>query len=140
MPSPIKGGKITTAYRKKGKHWSKGYHTGVDYAQPVGTPVYAVQGGTVTAAKWGKAYGTQIVIDQDALNDGTPQRIAGGWAIYAHLSKSNVKARQRVEKGDLIGYVGNTGNSTGAHLHYEVRNNIRWSAGTERDPMTFINA
>ena len=140
MPSPIKGGKITTAYRKTGKMWSKGYHTGVDYAQQVGTPVYAVQGGTVANASWGKAYGTQIVIDQDALNDGTPQRIAGGWAIYAHLSKSNVTAGQRVEKGDLIGYVGNTGNSTGAHLHYEVRNNIKWSAGTERDPMPFINA
>jgi murein DD-endopeptidase MepM/ murein hydrolase activator NlpD len=137
---PIQGGKITTAYRKKGKHWSKGYHTGVDFAQPVGTPVYAVQGGTVTKANWGKAYGTQIVIDQDALNDGTPQRIAGGWAIYAHLSKSNVIAGQRVEKGDLIGYVGNTGNSTGPHLHFEVRNNIKWSAGTERDPMPFINA
>lgn len=138
MALPIKDGKITTPYKRKGKHWSKGYHTGVDFAMPVGTPVYAAQGGTVTGSSWGKAYGTQIVIDQDPLNDGTPQRIAGGWAIYAHLSKSNVTAGQRVEKGDLIGYVGNTGNSTGAHLHYEVRNNARWSAGTEVDPMPFI--
>ena len=140
MALPIKDGKITTAYKAKGKHWSKGYHTGVDFAQPVGTPVYAVQDGIVTNANWGKAYGTQIVIDQKALNDGTPQRIAGGWAIYAHLSKSNVTAGQAVKKGDLIGYVGNSGNSTGAHLHYEVRNNIKWSAGQEIDPMPILGA
>ena len=140
MALPIQGGKITTPYKKKGKHWSKGYHTGVDFAQAVGTPVYAVQGGTVLAGGWGKSYGIQILVDQDPLFDGTPKRIAGGWAIYAHLSKSNVTAGQRIEKGDLIGYVGNTGNSTGAHLHYEVRNNQRWSAGTEVDPMPFIGA
>lgn len=139
MASPIKGGKITTRFKKPGKHWSKGYHTGVDYAVPVGTDVYAMQGGTVTAANWGKSYGTQIVIDQDALNDGTPNRIPGGWAIYAHLSESLVKPGQRVEKGQLIGKSGNTGNSTGPHLHTEVRNNIKWSAGVERDPMPFIN-
>ena len=139
MASPIKGGKITTPFKKPGKHWSKGYHTGVDYAVPVGTDVYAMQGGTVTAANWGKSYGTQIVIDQDALNDGTPNRIPGGWAIYAHLSESMVKPGQRVEKGQLIGKSGNTGNSTGPHLHTEVRNNIKWSAGVERDPMPFIN-
>jgi murein DD-endopeptidase MepM/ murein hydrolase activator NlpD len=140
MALPIKDGKITTPYKKLGKMWSKGYHTGVDFAQPVGTPVYAVQDGTVTAANWGKAYGTQIVIDQKPLNDGTPNRIAGGWAIYAHLSKSLVKAGQAVKKGDLIGHVGNTGNSSGAHLHFEVRNNQKWSAGTEVDPNPFIKA
>lgn len=140
MALPVQGYPISTPFKKKGKHWSKGYHTGVDFAAPVGTPVYAAQDGTVTNATWGAAYGTQIVIDQKALNDGTPQRIAGGWAIYAHLSKSNVKAGQTVKKGDLIGYVGNTGNSTGAHLHFEVRNNIRWSAGKEVDPMPFIGA
>ena len=140
MALPIKDGKITTPYKKAGKHWSKGYHTGVDFAQPVGTPVYAVQDGTVTNATWGKAYGTQIVIDQKALNDGTPNRIAGGWAIYAHLSEAFVKAGDKVTKGQLIGKSGNTGNSTGAHLHFEVRNNIRWSAGKEVDPMPFIGA
>lgn len=139
MASPIKGGKITTPFKKPGKHWSKGYHTGVDYAVPVGTDVFAMQGGTVTAANWGRSYGVQVIIDQDALNDGTPNRIPGGWAIYAHLSESLVKPGQRVEKGQLIGKSGNTGNSTGPHLHTEVRNNIKWSAGVERDPMPFIN-
>ena len=139
MAAPIKGGKITTPFKKPGKHWSKGYHTGVDYAVPVGTDVYAMQGGTVTAANWGRSYGTQIVIDQDAIGSGA-SRIAGGWAIYAHLSQVLVKPGQRVEKGQLIGKSGNTGNSTGPHLHTEVRNNIKWSAGTEKDPMPFINA
>jgi murein DD-endopeptidase MepM/ murein hydrolase activator NlpD len=140
MPSPIKGKTPTTAYRKAGKMWSTGYHTGVDYAVPVGTDVFAVQDGTVTNATWGKAYGTQIVIDQKALNDGTPNRIAGGWAIYAHLSQVLVKPGQVVKRGDLIGKTGNTGNSSGPHLHFEVRNNQRWSAGKDVDPMPFINA
>jgi len=140
MAAPIKGKPISTPFKKKGRHWSKGYHTGVDYACPVGTDVFAMQDGTVIAGGWGASYGTQILIDQKSLNDGTPNRIAGGWAIYAHLSKSLVKPGDAVKKGQLIGKSGNTGNSTGPHLHTEVRNNQRWSAGTEVDPMPFINA
>ncbi len=140
MAAPIKGKPISTEFKKKGRHWSKGYHTGVDYACPVGTDVFAMQDGTVIAGGWGASYGTQILIDQKALNEGKPNRIAGGWAIYAHLSKSLVKPGQVVKKGQLIGKSGNTGNSTGPHLHVEVRNNQRWSAGTEVDPMPFINA
>jgi murein DD-endopeptidase MepM/ murein hydrolase activator NlpD len=136
---PIKSGKITTPFKKLGKYWSKGYHTGVDYACPTGTPVHAAQDGTVINGSWGKSYGTQILIDQKAIGEGA-NRIAGGWAIYAHLSKSLVKPGQVVKKGDLIGHVGSTGNSTGPHLHFEVRNNVRWSAGSEVDPMPFIGA
>ena len=137
---PIKGKPISTPYRKAGKMWSTGYHTGVDIACPVGTDVFAVQDGTVCPGGWGSAYGTQIVVDQKALFDGTPQRISGGWAIYAHLSKSFVKPGQQIKKGDLIGKSGNTGNSSGPHLHYEVRNQERWTGGKDRDPMPFINA
>jgi murein DD-endopeptidase MepM/ murein hydrolase activator NlpD len=136
---PIKSGKITTPFKKLGKYWSKGYHTGVDYACPTGTPVHAAQDGTVIAGSWGASYGSQILIDQKAIGEGE-NRIAGGWAIYAHLSKSLVKPGQVVKKGDLIGHVGSTGNSTGPHLHFEVRNNVRWSAGSEVDPMPFIGA
>lgn len=110
--------------------WSKGYHTGVDFAQPVGTPVLAVADGKVANANWGKAYGTQIVQD---LGDGS-------FCIYAHLSKSNKKAGEAIAKGELIGYVGNTGNSSGAHLHFERRNNIRWSAGQDLDPAEILGA
>jgi len=127
---PIQGGKITTPYKKLGKMWSKGYHTGVDFAQPVGTPVHAVADGTVANANWGKSYGIQIV---QSLGDGT-------FCIYAHLSKSNKKAGEAITKGELIGYVGSTGNSSGAHLHFERRNNIRWSAGQDLDPMELLNA
>lgn len=130
MALPIINGKITTPYKKLGKMWSKGYHTGVDFAQPVGTPVHAVADGTVANANWGKSYGIQIV---QSLGDGT-------FCIYAHLSKSNKKAGETITKGELIGYVGSTGNSSGAHLHFERRNNIRWSAGQDLDPMELLNA
>ena len=129
MALPIKDGKITTAYKKLGKHWSKGYHTGVDFAVPTGTPVHAVADGTIANANWGKAYGTAPV-----------QQVAGGWVIYAHLSEQLVKVGDKVVKGQLIGKSGNTGNSTGPHLHFEMRDNIRWSAGKDIDPQAILNA
>jgi len=129
MASPIKDGKITTAYKKLGKMWSKGYHTGVDYACKEGTDVLAVADGKVANANWGKAYGTQIV-----------QKIAGQdtWVIYAHLSKSLVKAGDEIKKGQHIGESGNTGNSSGPHLHFEARDNARWSAGKDVDPKDIL--
>jgi murein DD-endopeptidase MepM/ murein hydrolase activator NlpD len=137
MAAPIKGKPISTAYHKAGKHWSTGYHTGIDMACPVGTEVFAAQDGTVCPGGWGSAYGTAILIDQAAIEG--PPRIAGGWAIYAHLSKVFVKAGDKVKKGDKIGLSGNTGNSTGPHLHYEVRNQQRWTGGKDQDPMPFYN-
>jgi murein DD-endopeptidase MepM/ murein hydrolase activator NlpD len=120
---PIKNGKITTKYKKLGKMWSKGYHTGVDFAVPQGTEVIAVADGKIENANWGKSYGTQAV-----------QKVAGGWVIYAHLSKLDVKAGDVVKAGQKIGSSGNTGNSSGPHLHFEMRDNIRWSAGKDLDP------
>jgi murein DD-endopeptidase MepM/ murein hydrolase activator NlpD len=127
MALPIKGGKITTAYGKKGKMWSKGYHTGVDFAVPEGTDILAVADGKIEAANWGKSYGVQLV-----------QKVEGGWVIYAHLSKALVKAGDKVKKGQHIAESGNTGNSTGAHLHFEMRNNIRWSAGKDINPKDIL--
>ena len=127
MGSPIKGGKITTAYGKKGKMWSKGYHTGIDFAVPVGTDVLAVADGKIENATWGSAYGTQLV-----------QKVNGGWVIYAHLSKTLVKAGDQVKHGQHIAESGNTGNSSGAHLHFEMRDNIRWSAGKDIDPKAIL--
>jgi len=123
MALPIKDGKITTAYKKAGKMWSKGYHTGVDFAVPTGTDVLAVADGKIENASWGKAYGVHLV-----------QKVEGGWFLYAHLSKALVKAGDTVTKGQHIGESGNTGNSSGPHLHAELRNNIRWSAGKDLDP------
>lgn len=127
MALPIKNGKVTTPYKKLGKMWSKGYHTGVDFAVPVGTDVLAVADGKIEAANWGAAYGTQLV-----------QKVEGGWVIYAHLSKALVKAGDVVKKGQHIGESGNTGNSSGPHLHFEMRDNIRWSAGKDIDPAKIL--
>jgi len=138
MASPIKPSPITTPWGKKGKHWSTGRHTGIDFACPVGTPVYAVQDGTVCAGGWGKAYGVSVLIDQEAIGTGA-KRIAGGWAIYAHLTKSFVKPGDKVKRGQKIALSGNTGNSTGPHLHYEVRNQQVWTGGKDLDPMPFYN-
>ena len=131
MGLPIKDGKITTPYKKLGKMWSKGYHTGVDFAVPQGTDIIAVADGKVANANWGKAYGTHIV-----------QKIEGQdvWVIYAHLSKSLVKIGDEVKKGRHIGESGNTGNSSGPHLHFEARNNVRWSAGQDVDPKGILEA
>lgn len=123
MGLPIKNGKITTPYKKLGRYWSKGYHTGVDFAVPPGTPVLAVADGKVENANWGRSYGKQIV-----------QKVSGGWVIYAHLNKLLVKPGDMVKEGQKIGESGNTGNSTGPHLHFEMRDNIRWSAGKDLDP------
>lgn len=129
MALPIKNGKVTTKYHQKGTHWSKGYHTGVDFAVPEGTDVLAVVDGKIEAANWGKSYGTQLV-----------QKVPGGWVIYAHLSKALVKPGDHVKKGQHIGESGNTGNSTGPHLHFEMRDNIRWSAGEDIDPKSVLDA
>jgi len=127
MGSPIVGGKVTTPYKKLGKMWSKGYHTGVDYACKVGTDIVAVADGKIEKATWGASYGTQLV-----------QKVEGGWVIYAHLSKNLVKPGDSVKEGQVIALSGNTGNSSGPHLHFEMRNNIRWGAGKDLDPSALI--
>ena len=127
MPSPIAGKTPSTPYKKLGKWWSKGYHTGVDYAVPVGTDVLAVADGEITNANWGKSYGTQLV-----------QKLDGGYFIYAHLSKTLVKPGDQVKAGQVIAKSGNTGNSTGPHLHVELRTKSHWSSGTDLDPAALI--
>jgi murein DD-endopeptidase MepM/ murein hydrolase activator NlpD len=127
MALPIKNGKITTAYKKAGKMWSKGYHTGVDFAVPIGTPVLAVADGKISKANWGKAYGNQVV-----------QAVEGGFVIYAHLNKVRVKPWQHVKKGQIVGESGNSGNSSGPHLHFEYRSKVKWSDGVDLDPKDIL--
>ena len=129
MALPIKNGKITCAYKKPGKMWSKGYHTGVDFAVPTGTPILAVADGKIENANWGKAYGNQVV-----------QKVDGGWVIYAHLNKVRIKPGAIVKAGELVGESGSTGNSSGPHLHFEMRDNIRWSKGTDLDPKAILES
>lgn len=89
----------------------KGYHTGIDIAQPVGAPVRASKDGVVKFAGWSGGYGLCVFIKHQF----------GYETVYAHLSSINVKEGQKVKAGQLIGKVGNTGRSTGSHLHFEVR-------------------
>ena len=127
MGSPIAGKVPSTKYKQVGRWWSKGYHTGVDYAVPVGTDVLAVADGVIENANWGKSYGVQLV-----------QSCNGGWFIYAHLSKTLVKPGDKVVEGQVIAKSGNTGNSTGPHLHAELRSKAHWSSGTDLDPAALI--
>lgn len=86
-------------------------HKGIDLAAPTGTPVYATADGMVGRADWFSSYGLYVAIDHGSKLE----------TRYAHMSRLAVAAGQHVRKGDIIGYVGSTGRSTGPHLHYEVR-------------------
>ncbi|MBV7694479.1 peptidoglycan DD-metalloendopeptidase family protein [Streptomyces sp. TRM70350] len=117
-----------TAYRATGSSWSKGYHTGVDFPAATGTSVKAVGPGRVVDAGWGGSYGYQVVI----------RHTDGRYTQYAHLSAISVKAGQAVGAGQRIGRVGSTGNSTGPHLHFEVRTGPGF--GTDVDPLAYLRA
>ncbi|MFD7444921.1 peptidoglycan DD-metalloendopeptidase family protein [Streptomyces sp. NPDC059909] len=117
---------ITTAYRTAGAMWSSGYHTGVDFAAATGTSVKAVGAGTVVSAGWAGAYGNQVVIRH---NDGT-------YSQYAHLSSLAVSSGESVSGGQQIGLSGSTGNSTGPHLHFEIRTTPNY--GSDIDPLAYL--
>lgn len=87
-------------------------HQGVDIAAPTGTPIYAAASGRVLAAKmgWNGAYGNMVIL----------QHPNGTKTLYAHMSKLGTSTNTQVSQGQIIGYVGNTGRSTGPHLHFEV--------------------
>ncbi|MGA0539119.1 DUF5930 domain-containing protein [Neotabrizicola sp. VNH66] len=100
-------------------------HEGTDIAGPYGTPIYATADGVVIHAGWQSGYGRLIKI----------QHAFGVETRYAHLSQIRVEVGQKVSRGDRIGDMGNSGRSTGTHLHYEVR-----IGGTAVNPMNFIKA
>lgn len=103
------------------------YHSGTDIAAPYGTPVLAAAGGTVTVANatdpWGGSYGYYVKIQHDGTFD----------TLYAHCSSICVTPGQQVQQGEVIGYVGSTGNSTGNHLHFEV-----WENGERMDMINYF--
>ncbi len=88
-------------------------HSGIDFPGPIGQPVYATGNGIVVLAQFGNGYGNHVVIDHGY----------GYETLYAHLSRLEVKAGDHVKRGDLIGELGNTGRSSGPHLHYEIHRN-----------------
>lgn len=86
------------------------FHAGMDFSAKVGTDVYATGNGTITFAGWKQGYGNCMMIDHGF----------GYQTLYGHMSKYNARVGQKVVRGEVIGFVGNTGKSTGPHLHYEV--------------------
>src|SRR5690606_35713632 len=117
LRTPIDGARISSNFGMR-RHPIKGYtrmHQGTDFAAPTGTPIYAAGDGVVEKAGRNGGYGNYIKI-RDGNGYGT---------AYAHLSRfaKGLKAGSRVTQGDVIGYVGSTGASTGPHLHYEVHVN-----------------
>ncbi|MFF5635872.1 transglycosylase family protein [Streptomyces sp. NPDC012825] len=125
--APVSGS-IGTRYGKPGSSWSSGYHTGVDFPVPTGTSVKAVAGGRVVSAGWAGAYGYQIVLRHDD----------GRYSQYAHLSALTVREGQRVGAGQRIGRSGSTGNSSGPHLHFEIRTGPGY--GSDIDPLAYLRA
>ncbi|MER5740692.1 LysM peptidoglycan-binding domain-containing M23 family metallopeptidase [Streptomyces sp. NPDC002262] len=123
--APVAGG-ISTSYRTAGAMWSSGYHTGTDFIASSGTTVRAVGAGTVVSAGWSGAYGNEVVI----------KHADGNYSQYAHLSSLAVSAGQSVSGGQQIGLSGSTGNSTGPHLHFEIRTSP--SYGSDVDPLAYL--
>ena len=114
MKTPINGARLSSGFGFR-KHPILGYnklHQGTDFAARRGTPVMASGSGTVERASWFGAYGKYVRIRHNSTYK----------TAYAHLSKfgRNIKAGKKVRQGQIIGYVGSTGRSTGPHLHYEV--------------------
>lgn len=116
------GGCVTpargTTTSEFGSRWGR-LHAGIDIAAPIGTPIWAAKAGTVVVAGTQNGYGTTVVLDHGG----------GMTTLYGHQSRLAVSTGQSVSQGQVIGYVGNTGRSTGPHLHFETR-----FGGSPRNP------
>ncbi|CAL9526615.1 M23 family metallopeptidase [Streptomyces sp. NPDC057838] len=129
---PVKKYKLSASFAQNGGMWQS-THSGQDYAVPSGTQVVAAHGGTVVkagpnGAGDGPAYGNAVVIRHGN----------GTFSQYAHLSKVKVRIGQVVKTGQEIARSGNTGNSSGPHLHFEIRTTPNY--GSAVDPVKFLRA
>ena len=114
MKTPINGARLSSSFGMR-KHPIQGFnkmHTGTDFAAPMGTPIMASGSGTITRAKWCGGGGNCIKIKHNSTYE----------TVYAHMKSfaAGMKVGKKVRQGQIIGYVGSTGMSTGPHLHYEV--------------------
>ncbi|WP_411097811.1 M23 family metallopeptidase [Streptomyces sp. 020-2-3H-GM] len=130
--TPVKKYTLTASYGTGGARWAA-KHSGQDFAVPIGTKVTAAHTGTVVkagpnGAGDGPAYGNAIVI----------KHANGKYSQYAHLSKVNVKIGQHVKTGQKIALSGNTGNSSGPHLHFEIRTTPNY--GSALNPAAFLRS
>ncbi|MEU0109562.1 M23 family metallopeptidase [Streptomyces sp. NPDC006251] len=129
---PVKKYKLSASFAQNGGMWQS-THSGQDFAVPSGTQVVAAHGGTVVKAGGngagdGPAYGNAVVIKHGN----------GTYSQYAHLSKVKVRIGQIVKTGQEIARSGNTGNSSGPHLHFEIRTTPNY--GSAVDPVKFLRA
>ncbi|WP_069757176.1 M23 family metallopeptidase [Streptomyces sp. EN16] len=130
--APVKKYTLSASYGTGGARWAS-KHSGQDFAVPVGTSVVAAHKGTVVkagpnGAGDGPAYGNAVVIKHSN----------GKYSQYAHLSKVNVKIGQTVKTGQKIALSGNTGNSSGPHLHFEIRTTPNY--GSALNPAAFLRS
>ena len=117
---------VTTPFGERGPYWKLGYHPGIDFRAAVGTPVKAVADGIVIEAHeagWNAGYGGYVKIDHGN----------GLQSLYAHLSRVDVEVGTQVSAGEKLALSGNTGVSTGPHLHLEIRQN-----GVQKDPAPYL--
>jgi murein DD-endopeptidase MepM/ murein hydrolase activator NlpD len=124
--NPLPGVCITSGF---GPRWGS-FHWGVDLGGGTGTPIHAATSGTVVSSGWiYSGYGIDTLIQNDA----------GYWTHYAHQSRTVVSSGQHVNVGDVIGYVGSTGQVTGPHLHFEIWSRGSWGSGNPQiDPVVFM--
>ncbi|WP_457540535.1 M23 family metallopeptidase [Streptomyces filamentosus] len=123
--APVESYVFTGVYGERGP-WSRGYHTGQDFAVPSGTPVRSVGPGRVVRAGYAGSYGYEVVV----------RHPDGRYTQYAHLSRVDVSAGQSVSGGQRIARSGATGRVTGPHLHFEVRTGP--SFGADVDPLAYL--
>lgn len=122
---PVEGVRLSSGYgmRVHPVLGGRRAHKGIDLSAPIGTPIRATADGVVTMADWNGGYGLYVQVDHGAALE----------TRYGHMSRIAVADGQSVRKGEVIGYVGSTGRSTGPHLHYEVRVN-----GEAVNPMLYM--
>ena len=118
--------KVTCIFKKKG-NWAAGYHTGIDMTCD-NTKIYSSCDGTVYKTGWDESYGNYVVVKNS--DDGK-------YHWFCHLSKINTSKGKKVTRTSVIGIMGNTGNSTGTHLHFEIRNKSNKYADVS-DPASYM--
>lgn len=110
-------------------------HKGIDLAAPTGTPIYAIAPATVLYSQVMSGYGNVVILGHDTDSDGKYNYIT----VYGHQSERMVEAGQKIPGGYQIGKVGNTGISTGPHLHFEIREGSEFSSAIPKDPEPYLN-
>ncbi|MBQ3642050.1 peptidoglycan DD-metalloendopeptidase family protein [bacterium] len=126
---PVSGARITSPFgwRVHPIFKKKIFHSGIDYGVPYGTPIKASNAGKVIYSGWYGGYGKVVILDHGSCT-GQPTT-----TLYAHMSRQSVKVGDTVTRGQIIGYVGSTGYSTGPHVHFEVRIN-----GKPQNPNNYL--